>query len=197
MFTEGKVINPEKIKRVVAKKQGMTIESIEEKVVSKLENIRETLNKEESYVRPQDEKEITSYDAYQLCCRMILYGLTLDELEFINDNNLFGLQRENLLDYRCQLILEKKIEDFRQTLDYLSRSVSPENVGSYFQKFGNIHNQSLQGSKIAVILGLGRGDTKLTPLGEKLKTCIENIRKIHLDFMRQVQDNMGPTGPKK
>lgn len=197
MFTEGKVINPEKIEATVARKQGMTFDTIEEKVVPKLISIREETRKEEEKISLEEEKDITYYDAYLFCFRLILYGLTLDELEFIRDNNLFKLQKNNLLDYRCQLILDEKIDDFRRTLDNLNKVAKVETVGNYFQRYGNIFSQAIQGAKLEVILGLAREDVQLTPLGEKLKTCIANLRKIRSEILDEGETSIGPVVPKK
>ena len=196
MFVEGKVIDPEKVQAAVSRKQGVNFNIIEDDIIPKLIDIRETTRKRDGISTPSQDKDINVYDTYQFCFRINLYGLTLDELEYIYEHNLFDLQKDNLLDYRCQLILEKKIEDFRQTLDYLNRSVMMDNVGSYFQKFGSIYNQCLQGAKLEVILGLNREDTPLTPLGEKLKTCIENIRTICKDFQKNAEEVKNPTSQK-
>ena len=41
------------------------------------------------------------------------------------------------------------------------------------------------GIEIATFLGLNRNGVELTPEGEKLKVCIENIRQLHYDEIKQ------------
>ena len=133
----------------------------------------------------QENDEINIYEFYVVSFSTILFGLTLDELEFINNNNLFELDRNNLLDHRCQLIMDERIKTFKTTINDLSHGVSIENIGNYFQKFGNIHNQAKQGTKLTIILGFDRTNIELTPLGCKLKSCIDNIKNIHINFLRE------------
>lgn len=187
MYTSKKVINREKIKEVVAEKQSMTFESLEEYIAKEFLVMEENLKNEDTDINKQENKEINIYDVYLENFSILLYGLTLDELEFINDNNLFNLDKNNLLDYRCQLILNERINNFKQTLNAVEHSTSMDNIGSYFQKFGNIHEQAKQGIKLNIILGLDREDVELTPQGTKLKECIDNIKKLHIDFLKNAK----------
>ena len=130
MFTSEKVIDKEKIKAAIAEKKSMTFESVDENLVKDLLAMDELLKTDGINVNQQGSEEINIYDMYLSSFSTILFGLTLDELEFINDNNLFGFDKNNLLDYKCQTIMDERIKDFKQTLDDVVRSISIDNAGS-------------------------------------------------------------------
>lgn len=176
-FVINKVIDKNMIKDRVTEKQEMTFEKLEEVMVQELGSISDLIG-------IQTENDINIYQFYEIWFSSLLTSTTLDELEFINANNLFGLEKNNLLDYKCQLMIDERIANFRDTLEDLMRSINEDNIGSYFQKFGDISNQTKQGIMINMILGLDREGVELTPLGFKLKTCIDNIRKLHIDLLK-------------
>lgn len=176
-FVINKVIDKNMIKDRVTEKHEMTFEKLEEVMVQDLGSISDLIG-------IQTENDINIYQFYEIWFSSLLTSTTLDELEFINANNLFGLDKNNLLDYKCQLMIDERIANFRGTLEDLMRSINEDNIGSYFQKFGDISNQAKQGIMINMILGLDREGVELTPLGPKLKTCIDNIRKLHIDVLK-------------
>lgn len=176
-FVINKVIDKNMIKDRVTEKHEMTFEKLEEVMVQELGSISDLIG-------IQTENDINIYQFYEIWFYSLLTSTTLDELEFINANNLFGLEKNNLLDYKCQLMIDERIANFRDTLEDLMRSINEDNIGSYFQKFGDISNQTKQGIMINMILGLDREGVELTPLGFKLKTCIDNIRKLHIDLLK-------------
>ena len=176
-FVINKVIDKNMIKDRVTEKHEMTFEKLEEVMVQDLGSIS-------ALIGIQTENDINIYQFYEIWFSSLLTSTTLDELEFINANNLFGLDKNNLLDYKCQLMIDERIANFRGTLEDLMRSINEDNIGSYFQKFGDISNQAKQGIMINMILGLDREGVELTPLGSKLKTCIDNIRKLHIDVLK-------------
>jgi len=176
-FVINKVIDKNMIKDRVTEKHEMTFEKLEEVMVQDLGSISDLIG-------IQTENDINIYQFYEIWFSSLLTSTTLDELEFINANNLFGLDKNNLLDYKCQLMIDERIANFRGTLEDLMRSINEDNIGSYFQKFGDISNQAKQGIMINMILGLDREGVELTPLGSKLKTCIDNIRKLHIDLLK-------------
>lgn len=176
-FVINKVIDKNMIKDRVTEKHEMTFEKLEEVMVQDLGSISDLIG-------IQTENDINIYQFYEIWFSSLLTSTTLDELEFINANNLFGLDKNNLLDYKCQLMIDERIANFRGTLEDLMRSINEDNIGSYFQKFGDISNQTKQGIMINMILGLDREGVELTPLGSKLKTCIDNIRKLHIDLLK-------------
>ena len=176
-FAINKVIDKNMIKDRVTEKHEMTFEKLEEVMVQDLGSISDLIG-------IQTENDINIYQFYEIWFSSLLTSTTLDELEFINANNLFGLDKNNLLDYKCQLMIDERIANFRGTLEDLMRSINEDNIGSYFQKFGDISNQAKQGIMINMILGLDREGVELTPLGSKLKTCIDNIRKLHIDVLK-------------
>lgn len=176
-FVINKVIDKNMIKDRVTEKHEMTFEKLEEMMVQELGSISDLLG-------IQTENDINVYQFYEVWFSSLLTSTTLDELEFINANNLFGLDRNNLLDYKCQLMIDERIASFRNTLEDLIRTINEDNIGSYFQKFGDISNQAKQGIMINMILGLDREGVELTPLGSKLKTCIDNIRKLNIDLLK-------------
>ena len=176
-FVINKVIDKNMIKDRVTEKHEMTFEKLEEVMVQDLGSISDLIG-------IQTENDINIYQFYEIWFSSLLTSTTLDELEFINANNLFGLDKNNLLDYKCQLMIDERIANFRGTLEDLMRSINEDNIGSYFQKFGDISNQAKQGIMINMILGLDREGVELTPLGSKLKTCIANIRKLHIDVLK-------------
>lgn len=176
-FVINKVIDKNMIKDRVTEKHEMTFEKLEEVMVQDLGFISDLIG-------IQTENDSNIYQFYEIWFSSLLTSTTLDELEFINANNLFGLDKNNLLDYKCQLMIDERIANFRGTLEDLMRSINEDNIGSYFQKFGDISNQAKQGIMINMILGLDREGVELTPLGSKLKTCIDNIRKLHIDVLK-------------
>ena len=176
-FVINKVIDKNMIKDRVTEKHEMTFEKLEEVMVQDLGSISDLIG-------IQTENDINIYQFYEIWFSSLLTSTTLDELEFITANNLFGLDKNNLLDYKCQLMIDERIANFRGTLEDLMRSINEDNIGSYFQKFGDISNQAKQGIMINMILGLDREGVELTPLGSKLKTCIDNIRKLHIDVLK-------------
>lgn len=176
-FVINKVIDKNMIKDRVTEKHEMTFEKLEEVMVQDLGSIFDLIG-------IQTENDINIYQFYEIWFSSLLTSTTLDELEFINANNLFGLDKNNLLDYKCQLMIDERIANYRGTLEDLMRSINEDNIGSYFQKFGDISNQTKQGIMINMILGLDREGVELTPLGSKLKTCIDNIRKLHIDLLK-------------
>lgn len=176
-FVINKVIDKNMIKDRVTEKHEMTFEKLEEVMVQDLGSISDLIG-------IQTENDINIYQFYEIWFSSLLTSTTLDELEFINANNLFGLDKNNLLDCKCQLMIDERIANFRGTLEDLMRSINEDNIGSYFQKFGDISNQAKQGIMINMILGLDREGVELTPLGSKLKTCIDNIRKLHIDVLK-------------
>lgn len=177
MFVINKVIDKNMIKNRIAEKNEMNFKKLEEMMVQELSSISDLLG-------IQTENDINIYQFYEVWFSSLLTSTTLDELEFINANNLFGLDRNNLLDYKCQLMIDERIASFRNTLEDLIRTINEDNIGSYFQKFGDISNQTKQGIMINMILGLDREGVELTPLGSKLKTCIDNIRKLNIDLLK-------------
>lgn len=177
MFVINKVIDKNMIKNRIAEKNEMNFKKLEEMMVQELGSISDLLG-------IQMENDINIYQFYEVWFSSLLTSTTLDELEFINDNNLFGLDRNNLLDYKCQLMIDERIASFRNTLEDLIRTINEDNIGSYFQKFGDISNQTKQGIMINMILGLDREGVELTPLGSMLKTCIDNIRKLNIDLLK-------------
>lgn len=60
-----------------------------------------------------------------------------------------------------------------------------ENIGSYFRRFPNLFKMSAQATKIITILGLNRENVELTPEGEKLKICLDNVKKIFIESRKQ------------
>ena len=81
--------------------------------------------------------------------------------------------------------INRRINDYRQTLIDLNNSMQKENIGSYFKRFPNLWKMNVQASKIITILGLDRENVELTPEGEKLKMCVDNIKKIFLESKTQ------------
>ena len=79
MFTEGKTINPDKIESAIERKNRLAIRAVEEKIVPKIEQLRESIHQE--YVGGTYEgNSINPFEAYLLCFQVILYGLTLELL---------------------------------------------------------------------------------------------------------------------
>lgn len=174
MFTQNKVIDKNKVQRIVEGKKVFNIDMIK-KMCDAVDNAYNQMG-----IATSDSDY---YEQYFLFFSNILCStLSLDELEFINDNNLFEFDKNNLLDQRCQAILTQKIKNDRQTLANLNVSMQKENLESYFQNFGDIHDRAIQGLYLYTILGLGRDDVELTELGIKLKFYIDNIKNIDSDL---------------
>lgn len=174
MFVKNKVIDKNKIKSVIESRDLITYDSLKKDhdIVSKMCKA--------IGAKPVKYKEFNFYDMYELTFGNILIGLTLDELEYINDNNLFKFDNNNILDYRCKMILNKRINKYKEEIADLTNSIQKESIGSYFQRFGDLSDMSTAGIAIAIILGLNKDGVELTQDGEKLKTCISNINQLYV-----------------
>lgn len=178
MFVKNKVIDKAEIQRVIESKDLITYDSLK-KEWDDVEEISKELGNGPTNV------EFNFYQMYEVAFSCNLYGLTLDELEYISDNNLFGFDENNILDYRCKMNIERRINYYKQLLSDLTNCMQKGNIGSYFSKYGDLFHMSAGGLEIASFLGLNRNGVELTPEGEKLKVCIDNIRQLHKDEMKQ------------
>ncbi len=178
MFVKNKVIDKSKIELAIESRNHFTEEALKKEWEETYE-----LSKEMGEA-PLDE-EFNFYEYYDLCFSVSLMYLSLDELEFIRDNNLYEFDKNNLLDYRCQMSINRRINDYQQTIIDLTNSMQRENIGSYFQRFPNLFKMSVQATKIITILGLNRENIELTPEGEKLKICLDNIKKLFIESRKQ------------
>lgn len=130
---------------------------------------------------------------YEVAFSDNLYGLTLDELEYIADNNLFSFDENDMFDYRCKMSIERRINYCKQILSDLINCMQKGNLGTYFSKYGDLLHMSGAGLEIERFLGLNRNGVELTPEGEKLKNCIENIRQLHHEIkQRSAASKHGP-----
>lgn len=175
MFIKNVVIDKNKIQSVVNNRTFLTYESL------KKEWDEVCALSREMDMEPIPNKEFNFYEMYDLSFSTSLFDLSLVELEFIRDNNLFDLDENNIQDLRCKMILDKKINDYKSTLDGLQRFLQNGNLGSYFSNFGDLFHMSAQGLKITKILDLDNDNVELTPEGIKLKECIKNIKKLHTE----------------
>lgn len=178
MFVKNKVIDKNEIQRVIASRDLITYDSLKKE----WDDVGKT--SKELGIEPTN-KEFNFYEMYEVAFSCNLYGLTLDELEYISKNNLFGFDENDILDYRCKMSIERRINDYKQILSDLTNCTQKGNVGSYFGKFGDLFHMSAYGLQIVSILGLNRSGVELTPEGEKLKTCIDNIRQLHYNEIKQ------------
>ena len=81
--------------------------------------------------------------------------------------------------------LERRINYYKQNLSDLTNCLQKGNVGSYFSKYRDLFHMAGGGIETATFLGLNRNGVELTPDGEKLKACIENIRQLHYNEIKQ------------
>ena len=137
-FVINKVIDKNMIKDRVTEKHEMTFEKLEEVMVQDLGSISDLIG-------IQTENDINIYQFYEIWFSSLLTSTTLDELEFINANNLFGLDRNNLLDYKCQLMIDERIANFRNTLEDL-RPVPHADLSNQRRVF-YFHTLHQEGSK--------------------------------------------------
>ena len=183
MFVKNKIIDENKIREAIECRNQITEESLRKE----WEDVCE-LSKEIGTSQIGSE-EFNFFESYDIAFSVSLMCLSLDELEFIRDNNLFELEENNLLDYCWKMSINRRINDYRQTLIDLNNSMQKENIGSYFQRFPNLWKMNIQASKIIIILGLDRENVELTPNGEKLKMCVDNIKKIFLESVTHDLDS--------
>ena len=178
VFVKNKVIDKDEIQRVIASRDLITYDSLKKDWDAVLE-MSKNLKLESK------NNEFNFYEMYEIVFGSNLYGLTLDELEYISENNLFEFDENNILDYRCKMNLERRINYYKQNLSDLTNCLQKGNVGSYFSKYSDLFHMAGGGIEIATFLGLNRNGVELTPDGEKLKACIENIRQLHYNEIKQ------------
>lgn len=178
MFVKNKIINKAEIQRVIESRDLITYDSLKKDWDDVLE-----MSKKLEIESKNDEFDF--YQMYEVAFNCNLYGLTLDELEYISENNLFEFDENNILDYRCKMNIERRINYYKQILSDLTNCMQKGNIGSYFGKYGDLFHMSAGGLEIASFLGLNRNGIELTPEGEKLKVCIDNIKQLHKDEMKQ------------
>ena len=128
MFVKNKVIDRNEIQRVVASRDLITYDSLKKDWDDVLKMSKEL------GVKPKND-EFNFHEMYEIAFSSNLYGLTLDELEYISNNNLFGFDENNILDYRCKMNLERRINYYKQNLSDLTNCMQKGNVGSYFSKY--------------------------------------------------------------
>ena len=177
LFVNNKVIDKNMIRDRVTEKHEMTFEKLSEVMEKEILSLK--------LLGLEGNNDINIYDFYLIWFSSLLTSTTLDELEFINANNLFDLDENSLLDYKCQMAIDERLKNFKQTSDDLTNCLNITNIGEYFQKFGDIQSQARQAIKLTMILGLDRENVELTPLGAKLKICIENIRKLNINLLKE------------
>lgn len=176
MFTKNKVIDKNKIQKAIAEKKSLNYESLKKEWDEFIPPALEYFSKNGT---KKEKLDFNYYEYYVHNFNFIIWNhLSLNELEFINDNNLFEFDKNNLLDYKCQVVLDKTITKYKQIIDDLTSSIKRENLGKYFGRFGNVFNMTKQGMILSDILGLNRNDVELTELGFKLKTCIDNLENL-------------------
>ena len=125
MFVKNKVIDKDEIQRVIESRDLITYDSLKKE----WDDVEET--SKELGIEPTN-KEFNFYEMYEVAFSCNLYGLTLDELEFIVENNLFGFDENNILDYRCKMSIERRIKYYKQIISDLTNCIQKGNVGSYF-----------------------------------------------------------------
>lgn len=176
MFTTNKVIDKNKVQKAIEEKKLLNYESLKKEWDEFIPSALEYFSKNNAETENFD---FNYYEYYVHHFSFIVWNhLSLDELEFIKDNNLFEFDKNKLLDCKCQVVLEETINNYKQTIADLTTSIQRENLGNYFGKFGDVSNMVKQGMKLSDILGLNRDDVELTELGIKLKTCIENLENL-------------------
>lgn len=178
MFVKNKVIDKNEIQKVIASRDLITHDSLKKDWDAVLEMSR---NLE---LEPKNG-EFNFYELYEIAFSSNLYGLTLDELEYISENNLFGFDENDILDYRCKMSLERRINYYKKILSDLTNCLQNGNVGSYFSKYSDLFHMAGGGREIEAFLGLNRNGVELTTEGKKLKVCIENIIQLHFNEIKQ------------
>ena len=180
MFTKEKVIDMELVNHQVERKKSYSIEQFKKELIESKEVTIEQMN----------NGEIDIEDLYVNYFVNFILTLNLDELEYINANNLYEFDKNNSLDNKCQKYVESVIAERRQVIADLEQNLKEESVESYFQKFGDLDAQTRQASNISVALGIRRENIELTPLGEKLKNYINNL--YMLKFGNRTDSNSKP-----
>ena len=182
MFTKEQVIDKDKIAQAINEKNLLTFERLEETILKKYQILTDKLTEGGITNNNIEELDANIFEIYLLSFSSIINELTLDELVFIRNFNLFAFEENNLLDRRCQDILDGTIAMYNYILQNLNSSLSIGNMGKYFHQFGTLFQQVVQASKLNTILGLDREGVELTPLGIKLKTCIDNINNLFHNY---------------
>ncbi len=183
MFTKEKGFDEKRIQELVSLKKVKSFEKMKESLTKDF-----LIRKSDVFYETVEMDKANILDMYLTSFRDSLIGFSLDELEYIQTNHLFDFNKQNLVDYRCQKILDEIIENFKKTIEDLNEYIETERIESYFQKFGDLHNQVQQAMKIEMILGLDRQDVVLTLLGRKLKSYIRKILNNYIDFLQAKGD---------
>ena len=106
MFVKNKVIDKAEIQRAIESRDLITYDSLKKE----WDDVGKTSI--ELGIEPTN-KEFNFYEMYEVAFSCNLYGLTLDELEYISENNLFGFEENNILDYRCKMSIERRISEYK------------------------------------------------------------------------------------
>ena len=165
MFTKEKVIDMELVNHQVERKKSYSIEQFKKELIESKEVTVEQIN----------NGEIDIEDLYVNYFVNFILTLNLDELEYINVNNLYGFDKNNSLDNKCQKYVESVIAQGKQAVSDIEQNLKGENFEDYFQKFGDLDSKTRQATIISRALGIRRNNIELTPLGEKLKNYINNL----------------------
>lgn len=187
MFVKNKIIDKNRIKRVIESRDLITYDSLKKDWDDVLEMSKELGIESKN-------NDFNFYEVYEIAFSSNLYGLTLDELEYISENNLFEFDENNILDYRCKMSVDRRINYYKQILSDLTNCMQNGNIGSYFNKYRDLFHMSGGGLVIAAFLGLDRNGIELTPEGEKLKACIDNIKNLFMTSKTQI---VNPNGIKR
>lgn len=181
MFLKNKVINEDKIKSAVECRHMFTYDYLKEEWCN---------NEDDFFDDTVLEDEFDFFDAYDSSFDVCLSDFSLAELEYVMDNNSFGFEKNNMLDFRCIKLINEKISEYELILNNITKSVQSGSMRGYFQKYDNIFEMYAQVILIEQILGLMDQDIELTPEGEMLKACMDEIRETIMPKEEAKENNV-------
>ncbi len=166
MFIKNKVVDIEKIKKVLnIINQYLTYESLKKDFESVKNNT----------------SEFDFNRVYEITFRYFLGKLSLAELEYIRDNNMFNFNSNSIFDFRRKKVLDEKILEYNSILKEVYELMQKDRLGNYFESSGGLLFMFDKSLVLETILDLDNDKVVLTSDGLRLKSCINNIKNLFFE----------------
>ncbi len=191
VFVRNTVIDKNKIKSVVEARKNFTEEALRED----WDIVHETFK--DDNLTLGDKEDFNYVDMYLICFNSNLSGLSLDDLEYIKKYNLFAFDPNSMLDYKCKVLLAKKIEEYQKKINELSKFMYQGKPENYFLQglkenseapIADIFRIQSNFKIIYCILGLEKENVELTPLGEELKAYMDAVKRNSDEIISKLVD---------
>ncbi len=137
---------------------------------------------------PESDDDFDFFEVYEMNMKACFSTLSLDELEYIRNYDLFSFDKNDILDILSQKVLDSYIQKCQETVVALTKYSKAGIIGAYFDNFAGLKQMDFEGAIIMDMLGLNREGTELTKEGEMLKQFIINIHKLYKSQAKKVID---------